>query len=497
MTRIQRFLIIACVLLACPQQVPAMRSGFQWKAESVSLTRHDRDSILVSLTVDVTEDAVARSRAVVLQPFVLVGEESLYLHPAAFYRLDGKGRRYKVRSDSEFASGTDAEKSFVCGVARGRITFDGLFPMPAGALTDSVFVYVSVEERRYPDRYEIAEVRKVAAFRRKHKPAFEPELYTIPVQEFDSQTVRQLTFPIEVEFEENRTAYNDSYGLNQKGTFELRNSLGSVLGHPGVKPVSVEFVGYSDIEGPLKTNQRNCQLRTKSLYDFVRSDGLFRNMKVNVRGVGEDWNTFTDWVKNSYWINEKTVSGIVFGTYGKDQKEARLRESVPLFWDNVSKLLFPLLNRYECTLKFTFVPPDNLADKWILYNSNRRLLSPKDYSDLIEDADRFSTKWYDLVFDFLDSYPDCHEACIDAAAAMLSLENYNSMGGLVRILEQNSDVDSRYFVALWNIYKGNIREGAAMLKELPSNHYIHSKALMMIEALIEWEDSPNQWVNVL
>lgn len=490
------FIFIVSLMIVCPSPLQAMRSSLQWRMESVSVSRYHQDSLLVNVTVKVVDDAVASRRAVVLQPFVIVDTQTFYLTPASFYRLDAKGRKYSVRKDSPFASGYSDEKEFICGMAKRTISFDGLFPMPRKAYSDTIRIYSAVTERRLPDKYEIAEVRKLACFVRKPEPVFEPVLYTVPVTDFDDSAVRTLVLPIDVEFEQGSVKFNEKYNYNERGVFEFRTQLGLVLGNPLVKVQSIQLDGYTDILGSFNQNTRNCQARVRSLYDYLRKDGIFKKFKVKQNALGEDWDYLKEWIKDSYWINNSEVSSILFGSYGKDSKEAMFKKNIPIFWDNMVRQLFPEMNRIVCRVSYSMEPLESIVDKCMQFNSDPSLLTPKDFSDIIENSSMFSTRWYDYVFGFYQCYPDCREACIYSAVAMLSLKDYIPMGGIIRQLEGFSDADSRYYVALWNIYKGNVVEGAEMLRKIQGKHYAHDSALKMIDSVIEWEKTPEQWERV-
>lgn len=479
------FLLIAGACHARP-----MKSALLWDVTDVCLTRCGGDNIRLDIDFNVLDDAVASKSAVVLQPYLVAGGRKSVLRPISFYRLDGRGNRFRVRRAYDCASGVADEVSKVCGLSEGHLKYSDV--ADAFSDEDSVEVFVDVVEYRAMDKENFIESRKVACFYPMSCPEFYPDFFTVYVDDGEYPDGHYLDCTLNVTYDpKKKTTFDIRYEDNEGDVYEFVEAIKSVLDSPQTKVSSVSLKAYSGIEGPSRENFRVATARFNSVYSYLRKAKTFGRHKVSTRIVGEDWEGVYRWVRETFWANEKSVSDILFDSdMPDDVKEKRLCGEEP-FWKNLEDFVFPELDRIECHIDYTLLPYDSDEERWKAYNEDRTMLSQYDYCCLIKSLNMWSSSWYDAIFDFAEVYPLCGEAQIDGFAAAISLGHLNEAGKYLRFLPANQD--TRYYRAVWLMYMGDISGSYELAKTLDRSNLRYENTVNQITAIYNWSQSLTPW----
>lgn len=483
------FLSFLLVLAFVPVPGAAMKSAFRFDVKDVYLERRLSDSVFCRVRLDVLDDAVANRSAVVLQPYVLADGLKHPITPASFYRLDGRGRRTQVRSNGKTASGNDGEVDRVCGMSKGVIELSGV--VSGFGSRDSVEVFVDVFEVRATDRVNLVESRRIALVTPEPCPEFEPEYYIMYVDDkgkyrFD----RHLTVPLRVEFEDGKNVFKPDLGMNPGALFEFEKAVSPIVSSAYTKVQEITFTAYCGIAGSVAANNTRMQARMNSVYAHLKKKGVFGRKGVSLNVAGEDWSMLQTWFSTTSWHHDRSLNDIIFGPASKDSKERNLRDCVT-FWRYMEDNLFPEMERFECTVRFAMLDyPDDDA-RWSAYNADRRLLSQYDYSRLLKMFPQWSQSWYEVVFDFADTYPLCREAQVDALAATLSLGRLNQATDYMKYL---SGQEAAFYQAVWLMMQGRVEEAYETVLTLDMGQNEAFRALYQkISAIYRWSVSPTPW----
>lgn len=481
---------MAILALAVPDLAGAagMRSAFRWEASDVHVERRDVDSVYCRVCINVIDDAVARGRAVVLQPYVLVDGVKLRITPASFYRLDGRGRRTKVRSGGLTASGAAHEVEKVCGLSKGVLELSGTIAgLDAGAPAE---VRVDVYEVRATDRVTLAESRLAARLSPRPRPEFVPEYILRYVEDKDRYRFeRHLTVPLLVDFEDGKNVFNADLGVNQGALFEFTKAVGPVVSSANTRVHEISLTAYCGITGSVASNNARMQARLNAVYAYLKKTGAFGRKAVGLKVVGEDWASLQAWFLTTSWHHDRRLDDIIFGPASKDTKERNLRECVT-FWRYMEDNLFPQLERYECAIRFSMADYADDAERWKAYNADKRLLSQYDYCCLMKSVTEFSQSWYDLAFDFADVYPLCREAQVDALAAVLSLGRLNQATDYLRYL---SGQEATFYRCTWLMLQDRVEEAYELALTLEGQSEVYDELYAKISAINRWSSSPTPW----
>lgn len=486
----KRILLSLFALLALTDVFGAgMKSAFRFDALDVYLERRVGDSLYCRVKLDVLDDAVANRSAVVLQPYVLIDGLKRMIQPAAFYRLDSRGRRSQVRSNGLPASGQDDEVEKVCGLSRGEVVLSGT--VDGSGAKDSIEVFVDVFEVRATDKVNLVESRRVALFIPAPCPAFEPEYVIRYVDDKEKYRFdRHLVSTLKVDFEEGKNVFKPDLGVNPGAFYEFEQSVTPVVTSPHTRVQDITLTAYTGIAGSVAANQTKMQSRLNSVYSYLKKKGVFGRKGVILKVGGEDWATLQSWFLTTSWHYDRSLNDIIFGPASKDSKERNLRDCVT-FWRYMEDNLFPELERFECTIRFSMVDYADDTERWAAYNADKRLLSQYDFSCLLKTFPMWSQSWYELVFDFAEVYPLCREAQLDALAAVLSLGRLNQATDYMKYL---SGSDALFYHAVWLMMQGRVEEAYETALALDVNENdVYRALLSKISEIYRWNVSPTPW----
>ena len=494
MTDMLRRLFLVFAMLAVTLSADAksrnMRSAMTYDVDAVHLTL-DGDSLQCRIDINMISDAVAKKCAIVLQPYLLDRGERIDLRPIAYYRLDNRGEKYRVRSTSEYASGRDDEAFFVCGLGRGR--FQHSSSVAAGiSRSDTLRLHIETIEYRMTDHYVTVEDRLVAECVPRLKPEFYPDLFSVYVEPEEYRNAYTLTVPLRVTYDpKKKNTFDAKYEDNEGDVYDFSEELKVVLQSPHTRVSSVTMKSFSSIEGSATDNLNSARARYNSVYNYLRSKNVFGRRTVTSKIIGEDWDGLYEWMRGTYWVNDRDILEIVLSEdMPKDVKERRLKDN-KAFWGYLEEYVLPEMDRFECVVEYSLQPYSDDAERWQAYNEDHRLLSEYDYSCLMRSLNLWTASWYDVVFDFAEQYPLCRESQINAFAATLSLGHINEASKYLRSSPSNEDM--KYYKAVWLMYMGDVEGAYEAVNNIWSKDIKYENTRNQIRSIYDWEHSRTPW----
>lgn len=426
-------------------------SELDWRVENVEMHQTETDSISVDIFVNITKERIRRKSALVLQGFLMVGEETIPLKAASFYTVDPEGKTYRVRRDYTTASGFSDELFFAAGKATGKFCLHSIIPIPPGL--DACTVLVMLSERTWPDRSTILSAQEVAHFYYRLKPKVEPLFYYLEAPD-DRAEQHIERFDLRLEFPKGKDVYSPSLGMNEKSMFDFCTDVSSILTDKRAIVSNVSFNGYSGIEGSASQNLKTCQTRTQNLMKYLNSKKVFGTYKVNVNWRGEDWKAVDSWVNDSFWGRNQEYHNLIERTKDKDTRERALREQYPDLWNDLKQHLFPSLERYEAVLTYTVSPFSDDESLRRAYYEGHRLLGQYDYFHLMKITEVYSSMWFEILLDWVEAYPYSKSALVNASAAYIASGKLREANRYLRLLSDSDD--ARYYKSLWFYYNGDL-----------------------------------------
>lgn len=483
----KKLLLIVTLLLPLCAGARQMKSAFLWDIGNVSISRNG-NGMTIDLEFNILNDGVAARSAIVLQPYLTVGGKRSDMRPVSFYRLDSRGNRYNVRSDSRTASGRDDEYAYICGMSKGRKKYT----CTLGELSkvDSIEIVVNVSEFSKNNRRKLIESRKVASFVPSPKPEFYPDLFPVYVEEGAYGNARTLVLPLYVTYSASRpTVFDVKYEDNEGDIFDFVTALKPVFDSKNVKVKSVRMKSYAGIEGPASSNRKIADARLKSLMSYLGKQKPFLKRKVTSEVVGEDWARVESWFSSGSWSSDPVLRSAVESH--SDSGERKLRDNA-VFWKSISENLFPQLDRFECVVEYELLPYGGDEERLQAFYDSSLLLTPYDYSRLLRFTDLWGGLFCDIAYSFAVEFPACREAQVDAFAAALSLGNPIVAGRYLRYLK--SDDNSRYYRAVWQTYMGDVDGAFETIAPLMGKEKVYQNTALQIERLYRWHHAQSPMV---
>ena len=485
------FLLALLICLNICSGFSKIKSSLIWDVESAqaSIKGSNMD---ITIQFRLIDDGVAKNSAVVLQPYVKYGKQTLELVPLSVYRLDNFGRTPTVRSDCRQASGKTLEKRIVSGTT-GFHPITVVSTIPYDPSVQEFQVIVGMTEYTAKDKRSYGEERVVADFKRNPCPEFKPSIFSLkPV--FDQKSVRTAIIPLHLTFKDgNDAVIRDNEPDNASALHKFISSTTLLLNEPRTKVNSVALTCYTGIEGPEQSNLAVSKKRNANLMAYLKKKGTFGKRTVSQSSFGEDWTALGRWISDSFWGKDANVRGIVYGTNSKDVKESRLKSDYPELWNAMQSYCFQDLSRYECVLMYTVQPFHTKDELWSAYKTDPRLLSPEDFYNLSARYHYLSEQWCDVFLEASSYWPNNMECNINAVAGLLALGNTRKAGELLRTCG-NSDY-AKYFESTWLAMMGQYEEAYNKLTGLKL--YEHTTELETTRArlkeILDWGSTFTPW----
>lgn len=148
------------------------------------------------------------------------------------------------------------------------------------------------------------------------------------------------------------TILTDHY-LNKTAWNRFTAEVDSLLARGGNTLLGIIVTGYSSPEADYQKNDNLAQQRAMALKDYL--ERKFRNFYVEFHTgrIAENWDDLADRVAASDMPEKEAVLSVIKGTYGFDEREAKLKKlSGGKPWTYMAEHFFPLLRRASCRIDY-------------------------------------------------------------------------------------------------------------------------------------------------
>lgn len=115
---------------------------------------------------------------------------------------------------------------------------------------------------------------------------------------------------------------------------------------------SVQIIGYSSPDGPLKLNETLAEKRAIDFKNYVdRKYGFSKKFKVTTRAVADDWEMSRSLVNESNIPDKQAVLQVIDGSGTSAAKEQKLKR-MPAAWNYMKANILPQLRRVELMIDY-------------------------------------------------------------------------------------------------------------------------------------------------
>lgn len=318
-------------------------------ADSVKL-KQNGDYLSVDMVLHLSRLKVATNRAMLVEPVLRAGADSLALPAVGVY-----GRRryyYYVRNGKSMLSG-NGEISLKASQMPDTLHYHRIVPFAAWMANAGLLL--SCSEWGCCNRVVARHAQALSAtvdMAETGGMMFLPELvYVTPAA--DSVKVRELTGSAFVDFPVNKTEIYPEYHNNSTELGKIRATIDSVRFDTDVTITSVWLKGYASPESPYTHNSHLAQGRTAALKAYVQQLYSFPAGVISTEFEPEDWQGLRSFVEHSNLEHRSEILQLIDSSIDPDAKEASIRSSYPADYRFLLQNCYPQLRHTDYRIAYT------------------------------------------------------------------------------------------------------------------------------------------------
>ena len=261
----------------------------------------------------------------------------------------------------------------------------------------------------------------IATFPKEEK---EPEIKLFPVYLLPpadkSVKVREEKGSAYLNFVVNKWDILPDYMNNPVELQKIHNSVNIVKNDSNVTIRKMVIEGYASPEG---TNPHNIMLsekRTDALRQYLLRAGLVKDIRMEARGMGENWDGLMKELRKDNYIPQRDkLLSIASLTMNLDEKELRMRKEAPEGYAFVLKNIYPKLRCTNYTVEYT-VRPFTVEESEVVFETRPINLNLNEIYKLADKYANNETKYYSIIRKAYLLYPQ--DSYINLTMAYLSLK---------------------------------------------------------------------------
>lgn len=411
---------------------------------SSTLEREDT-KMLASVTLDLKEVKLGRNDAVIYQPVIVNGEDSIVMQGVGLY---GRTRKYQLERRGEFPITGNDEITFQKGHAKEPVTISAVYPyeewMDGSRMILKRTEYgcagcgdIDIEENDLAEYHEI-----------KYEPNF---MFAEAVAE--TIKTRELSGRAFVDFPVNKTVIYPDYRNNFVELGKIIATIDSVKNDKDITVTSIHIKGFASPEGPYDNNIRLAKGRTEALKTYVENLYKFPKDFIKTSYEPEDWEGLEEWVRKSNINNKWGILSIINSDLAPDPKNTKIQTTYPVEYRFLLENVYPALRHSDYRIEYEIRQFEDVAEIAEIMKTAPQKLSLNEMYVLAGSLTPGSDEYNEVFEVAVLMYPDDETANINAAnSAMMR-------GDLVKA--------EKYLMKAGNSPKAeNAREILSRLKEM-------------------------------
>lgn len=384
---------------------PALPGG---AAVSATEVRRLRDSVIVTMRLDLSGMKVESNRSVVLVPQLEAGGRRMAL-PSVEVMGRRRGLYYERNGRRPYASDPRCVVLRKPGEAQ---TVEYRASLPYEPWMDAVRLEMSEDLCGCGEVWPGAPVALQRA-----DVAFRPRLaYIAPEAEVEKR--RALSGEAYLDFVVNRTEIDPSYCRNPEELAYIHASLDTVLHDRDIRITRIALRGYASPEGSYRSNSRLAQGRTEALKRYVMARYGFVDTLVTADFVPENWEGLRRCVEGGSLPERDGILALIDSDREPDAKEQAIRSCYPEAYATLLAECYPGLRRTDYRIDYTVRGFSAEEAKAVLRTRPQKLSLEEMFA--VAQTCAPGSDDFNRVFDVaVRMFPDSEVANLNAACALL------------------------------------------------------------------------------
>lgn len=400
-------ILLATLLTALPLAArQPLQSGAAVEATDVCRLR---DSVIITMRLDLSAMKVESNRSVVLIPLLEADDKRIAL-PA----IEVMGRRrqlyYERNGRRHYA---DTPWRIIRYDRNGATqTIDYRTSLPYEPWMDTARLGIT------EDLCGCGEVQPGSQLALQQADiAFRPRLaYIAPEVEVEKR--RALSGEAYLDFVVNRTDINPTYRRNPDELARIHASIDTILHDRDFRITRITLRGYASPEGTYRSNTRLAEGRTEALKAYVQTRYGFVDTLFVTDFVPENWEGLRRYVAGSTLADRDGILTLIDSDQEPDAKERAIRSRYPKAYATLLAECYPGLRRTDYRIDYT-VRSFNVNEAKEVLRTRPQNLSLDEMFAVAQTYEPGSDD-FKQVFDVaVRMYPDSEVANLNAACALL------------------------------------------------------------------------------
>ena len=297
-----------------------------------------RDSVVVSMRLDLSQMEVGTNRSVVLAPVLLDGEGGEQL-PAVEVMGHRRYLYYRRNPESAYAA---SPARVVKREKDSPQYYDYRVSLPYVQWMDSVRLVVGQDE---------CGCGKVLAQAGQTEPVAVARVAIVPALAYRTPAVetvkeRALTGEAYLDFPVNLTRIDPGYRRNAAELDKIRATIDTIRGESAYTVRGISLRGFASPEGNLAWNVKLSQGRTEALRRYLVEWYAVPDTLLHTEAAAENWEGLRSYVQGSNFADKEAILALIDSGEESDAKEARLKAEHP---DAYRRLLTDCYPALRCT----------------------------------------------------------------------------------------------------------------------------------------------------
>lgn len=421
---IKIFILLAGILL--PQFVNASIRNAEAEVENASLQR-EGTKMSASVTLDFSKVKMGRNDAVIYQPVIVNGNDSIVMNGVGIY---GRTREYQLMRKNEYPITGKDELTLRNGHAKTPVILEEVYP----------YEEWMNGSRMYLKRTEygcagcgdmIVDANELAEY---HEEIYVPDFQ---FAEAIAETIktRELSGRAFVDFPVNQTVIYPDYRNNYVELGKILATIDSVKNDKDITVTSISIKGFASPEGSYENNIRLAKGRTEALTAYVQNLYRFPQGFIKTSYEPEDWEGLREWVYSSNIDHKWGILQIIDSDLAPDPKNTKIQTTYPLEYRFLLDNVYPGLRHSDYKIEYQIRQFTDVAEIAEVIKTAPQKLNLNEMYVLAGSLEPGSDEYNEVFEIAVRMYPDDETANINAANSammrgdLVSAEKYLQKAG--------------------------------------------------------------------
>lgn len=433
MGKISAAIIIALFALGGGASAQTLQPELGVGVSDVSIERSS-NVMTVDMSVDLSGLKIRSSRAVLLTPILVNGNDTLPLHSVGIY---GRQRYYYYMRNGKSPLTGAGEMSYRDKKKPSVLAYHATVPY-AEWMNGSKLI-LTRQDYGCCSMLLDEKGRPLGGYDRPSPPApfiFAPDFrYMRPA--VDSVKTRALSGRAFIDFPVNRTELYPDYRGNRGELAKIIASIDSVRNDRDITVTSLTIKGFASPEGEYSNNVRLAKGRTATLKQYVQKLYRFAPDFIATDYEPEDWAGLRRYVEGSTLAHRGEILDIIDDTtLDPDAKDWRIRQRYPDEYGFLLAEIYPGLRHSDYTIAYTVRSYSDVDEIRAVFATHPHKLSLNEMFLLAQSLESGSEEYDDVFETAARMYPDDVAANLNAANAAMNRKDFRNAG---RYLQKAGD----------------------------------------------------------